>query len=490
MPALPAPPSRVAAANGAPVRARAGYVLYWMTASRRLRSSFALEHAVARAAELGRPLVVLEALRCGGRWASARVARFVLDGMRANEAAARGRPIAYLPYLEPEPGAGRGLLAALAARAALVVADEFPGHFLPAMTAAAARALDVRLETVDGNGLLPLRAAPAAFPSAYAFRRFLQRTLREHLERMPVPDPLDAPLAAPPELPPEAERRWPRASRVLLDGDARALERLPVDPAVGALALEGGARAGRETLGRFVRERLPRYAEERSQPGSDASSGLSPWLHFGHVGAHEVFAEVARWEGWTSERLAPTAAGKKAGWWGLGASAEAFLDQLVTWRELGFVDAFHRPLDHARYAGLPEWARATLGRHARDRRGHLYPLEELERAATHDEVWNAAQRELRATGRIHNYLRMLWGKKVLEWSASPEAAFDALVELNNRWAIDGRDPNSYSGIAWCLGRFDRPWGPERKIFGTVRYMSSDNTRRKLDLKAYLARWGG
>jgi deoxyribodipyrimidine photo-lyase len=264
---------------------------------------------------------------------------------------------------------------------------------------------------------------------------------------------------------------------------------VPVDPAVPPLAVEGGAGAGGERLARFVREGLPRYAERRSQPGSDASSGLSPWLHFGHVSAHEVFAEVARWEGWTPARLAPAASGKKQGWWGLGASAEAFLDELVTWRELGYVCAFRRPREHASYAGLPEWSRATLAKHARDRREHLYPLDELERAETHDEVWNAAQRELRSKGRIDNYLRMLWGKKVLEWSATPEAAFDALVELNNRWAIDGRDPNSYSGIAWCLGRFDRPWGPERAVFGTVRYMSSENTRRKLDLGPYLARWG-
>jgi deoxyribodipyrimidine photo-lyase len=160
----------------------------------------------------------------------------------------------------------------------------------------------------------------------------------------------------------------------------------------------------------------------------------------------------------------------------------------VVWRELGFNCCHHRPHDYDRYDSLPAWARATLAKHARDQRPERYSFDQLAAAETCDPIWNAAQRELVQSGRIHNYLRMLWGKKVLEWSPSPEAALDTLIELNNRYALDGRDPNSYSGIFWCFGRYDRAWGPERPIFGTIRYMSSEATRRKLALQEYLERW--
>jgi deoxyribodipyrimidine photo-lyase len=170
--------------------------------------------------------------------------------------------------------------------------------------------------------------------------------------------------------------------------------------------------------------------------------------------------------------------------------AEAFLDELVTWRELGFNMLSRRPEAAHDFDTLPPWAIRTLDAHAGDPRDPLYDRDTLERAATHDDLWNAAQRELRERGRIHNYLRMLWGKKILQWSASPREALATMLHLNDRWALDGRDPNSASGIFWCLGRYDRPWGPERPIFGVIRYMTSENTARKLHLEGYLRRFGG
>ena len=164
------------------------------------------------------------------------------------------------------------------------------------------------------------------------------------------------------------------------------------------------------------------------------------------------------------------------------------MDQLVTWRELGYNMCRWRA-DHDRYDSLPDWAVRTLRDHFDDTRDHLYSLQEFEAAETHDELWNAAQRQLRVDGSIHNYLRMLWGKKILHWSKSPLEALRIMIELNNKYALDGRDPNSYSGIFWILGRYDRPWGPERPIFGKVRYMSSRNTRRKLKVAGYLDRYG-
>jgi deoxyribodipyrimidine photo-lyase len=485
---LSTPDLRIVPGNTRPPRKDGDYVLYWMTAFRRASRNFALDRALEWAAKLQKPLVVLEALRAGHPWASDRLHRFVIDGMRANERAFAGSGAHYHPYVEPAPGAGRGLLEALAKRACVVVTDDFPCFFLPRMTRAAAAKLDVLLESVDSNGLLPLRATDQVFPTAYSFRRFLQKNLRPHLLQFPSARPFDdgdVPIAS--GLPRAIEKRWPRASAQLLAGDAQALAALPIDHSVPIVAREGGSESAERELVDFVRRRLPRYAELRSEPESDAASGLSPWIHFGHLSVHGIFAEVARAEGWSMSSLGTTTAGKRAGFWGVGESAESFLDELVTWRELGFNCASKRD-DYDQFASLPAWAQSTLEEHANDPRPRLYTPERLERAATHDALWNAAQTELVRDGKIHNYLRMLWGKKILEWTASPREALAVMIHLNNKYALDGRDPNSYSGIFWVLGRYDRPWGPTRKIFGTIRYMSSENTARKFDVDAYVRRW--
>lgn len=459
-----APRPRVRAANDAAPRADGEFVVYWMTSARRTTWNFGLQRAVALARHLGKPLVVLEALRRGYRWRSERIDRFVVEAMadHAERFAAAG--VRYHAYVEPEDGAGKGLLEALTRRACVVVTDEFPSFFLPRMIASAASKLPVRLEVVDSNGLLPLAATTSDFPTAYAFRRFLQRNLREYLESPPRPDPLAGERRRPaPPLPEELLARWPAA-------------RLPAPSHAAARTLHG-----------FLARGLAHYSAHRNDPDDDATSGLSPHLHFGHVGAHEVFARVMESEDWSPEKLATTASGSRSGWWGVSPAAEEFLDQLVTWRELGFVFAHHRA-DHDRYDSLPEWARRTLADHAADPRPYRYSRDDLDAARTHDPLWNAAQTQLVREGRMHGYLRMLWGKKVLEWSASPEEALDTMIDLNNRHALDGRDPNSMSGIFWVLGRFDRPWGPERPVFGKIRYMSSDNTARKLDVERYLERY--
>jgi deoxyribodipyrimidine photo-lyase len=192
-------------------------------------------------------------------------------------------------------------------------------------------------------------------------------------------------------------------------------------------------------------------------------------------------------EGWFFDRLSPKAQGKRSGWWGMREQAEAFLDQMVTWRELGF-NMCYRRRDYDLYESLPEWALKTLEEHEMDPRPYIYNPEEFEKAKTHDPLWNAAQIQLVREGRIHNYLRMLWGKKILQWSSIPREAIGIMIELNNKYALDGRDPNSYSGIFWVLGRYDRPWGPERPIFGKIRYMSSKNTARKVRVERYIKKY--
>jgi deoxyribodipyrimidine photo-lyase len=476
------PELRIATGNRAPIRPERATVLYWMTAARRTRWSFALQHAVDAAVRLGKRLLVLEGLRCDYPHASDRLHRFVMDGMADNAARFSKAGVAYLPYVEPSVGAGRGLLAALAADAALIVTDDYPCFVLPRMAAAAAARVDVRLEAVDGSGLLPMRAADQPYPTAYAFRRHLQRTLAEHLAHPPAPDPIDHPdLRRDPSIPAEIAGRWRSASG--------GLGALPIDHRVGPVdGRRGGEVAAERALTSFVDRKLARYADERNEPASDGTSGLSPYLHFGHLSIHHLLAAVASREAWSAADLASTAAGQRTGWWGMSASAEAFLDQAVTWRELGLNFCAHRT-DYDRFDSLPPWALRTLAQHASDPRPHLYELDELAAARTHDPIWNAAQTQLVREGRIHNYLRMLWGKKILEWTRTPEEAAEAMIALNDRFALDGRDPNSYSGIFWVLGRYDRPWGPERAVFGTVRVMTSASAARKFDLSAYLARHG-
>jgi deoxyribodipyrimidine photo-lyase len=482
-----APAERIRVLRDVPEDPRRDYVLYWMTASRRLEENFALDRAVARAEALGKPLVILEALRAGYRWASDRHHAFVLSGMEEHRRRLDGGPVAYHPYVEPEAGAGQGLLAALAERACVIVTDDAPVFFLPRMLAAAADRVDCRVEAVDSCGLLPLSLVERPFSSAYHFRRFLQKHLGPHLSELPGADPLGGAELPPGAVPEAVSERWPAASPTLLAATPEALASLAIDHEVAPSPLRGGASAGRERLDRFLADGLDRYAESRNDPDGDASSGLSPWLHFGHISPHEVFRRVAEHEGWSPARLGADASGKRHGWWGMSASAESFLDELVTWREVGF--GFCRVVpDYDQYETLPDWARETLAEHASDPRPATYTLEEFEQARTHDEIWNAAQRQLLGEGVIHNYLRMLWGKKILEWSPSPQEALATMIELNNRYALDGRDPNSYSGIMWVMGRFDRGW-PERPVFGKVRSMSSDATRRKVSLDGYLERWG-
>ncbi len=492
------PAERLSARNDVPAEPTRDYVLYWCVMARRTRHNFALEYALDRAHAWQRPLVVLEALRAGYPFASDRLHRFALDGMADDAAAYAAARVAHLPYVEPAPGAGRGLLETLAERACLVVTDEFPEFFLPRMLAAAGEKLaarGVRLEAVDGNGLLPLRSGEKAWTAAPHFRRHLQRELPARLGAFPRAEPLGMArglpaLAGGALAQVEAvRRRWPGASPALLDrGEAgrAALGALPIDHSVPPVAFSGGSVKGAVVLADFLDRKLGTYATRRNEAEDPSNSGLSPYLHWGFVSAHEVFAGLAEREGWSLERLAPRPTGKREGWWGMSPNGEAFLDEFVTWRELSYNTARFLPA-HDTYGSLPDWARATLEAHAGDRRAELFSRDELEAGATYDALWNATQGQLRADGRIHNYLRILWGKKFLEWTRSGEEALAFMLHVNNRWALDGRNPNSTSGVTWVLGRYDHAW-QERPVLGKVRPMSSEATARKVRVTEYIARY--
>lgn len=483
---LSVPSIRVTQLTTNPPRADGSFVLYWMTAYRRHQYNFALQHAIDWANELKKPLVVLEAVRIRYRWTSDRFHRFILDGMVDNAAAFSKSKAVYLPYVEPQPGEGSGLVESLAGEACLTVSDDFPCFFHPTLYRRIASKWPSRIELVDSNGILPMRAADRTFTVAHSYRRFMQKTVPSHLLDFPEPSPLKKlRMAASMAIPGTILKRWPMTpADKLVD---LSLDKLAIDHTVKPTSLTGGSQAARKSLDRFVNERLRTYSDDRNEPAKSGSSNLSPYLHFGHISPHEIMERLIEANGWNPSRLGK-ANGKMTGFWNMNEHSEAFLDQLLTWREIGFNQCW-RDANYDRYESLPTWAQTTLAEHADDRREFMYTLEQFEASQTHDKLWNAAQRQLVRDGIIHNYLRMLWGKKILHWSESPQTALQIMIQLNNKYALDGRDPNSYSGIFWTLGRYDRAWGPERPIFGKIRYMTSESTQSKFRLKEYLAKFG-
>lgn len=452
----------LAPGSNAPRRGRAEFVVYWAQMYRRASSNAALSYAVYEANERQLPLVVYEALRVDYPYASARFHAFVLEGARGEAARYRARGAAYAFFLPKTPAEARGVFAALAARAALVVTDDYPSFVVPEQLARAAAACPCPFVAFDDNAVTPLALFPREEYAARTLRPKLHRTLPDWFR--PVEE-LDCKRAPPTRL--ELPFEPFDVERVDL---ARAIAALPVDQSVPAVAESpGGSDEARRRLERFVRQALSAYPDDHNHPDRAGTSRLSPYLHFGHISAREVALAVR-------DAGAPSAA------------REAFLEQLLVRRTLAFNLARTNPA-HRRYEADPAWAQKTLAERVADPRPQIYGRRELEEARTGDEIWNAAQRELRATGVIHNYLRMLWGKCVMAWKATPAEAFDELVYLNDRFALDGRDPNTYTNILWCFGKHDRPWGPARPIYGTVRYMSSERARHKLDLDAYLRRWG-
>jgi deoxyribodipyrimidine photo-lyase len=480
------PSLRIRTQTSFEVRADGDYVLYWMTAYRRLHSNFALQRAVELALELKKPLLVIEGLRIGYRWACDRFHRFILDGMLDNSAIAATLPITYVAYVEPRKNDGQGLIETLARNACVTITDDFPCFFHPKLYKRIVSKWPCAVELVDSNGVLPVHGTNRVFTVAHSYRRYMQKEVAASPPAFPQQNPfhgIDLPKFK--GFSREVTERWRLFERRELE--SISLKTLAIDHCVGPTTEIGGVVAAQKRLRQFAENRLSDYDRARNEPDEHGSSSLSAYLHFGHISAHEVFeAIVSQVSGWDWGQISKPN-GKMNGFWNLGENAEAFMDQLMTWREIGFNMCALDP-NYDKYDSLPGWAKETLGKHAKDKRPFVYSHEEFEQAHTHDSLWNAAQRQLVQEGRIHNYLRMLWGKKILHWSPSPQDALETMIELNNKYALDGRDPNSYSGIFWVLGRYDRAWGPEREVFGKIRYMTSESTRSKYSVKGYLQRY--
>lgn len=444
---------RIAALNDAPDRASAGFVLLWLQGQRRIRQNLAFAHAQRRANELAKPLVVYEGLRGDYPHASARLHRFVLDGVAdtARDCAEHG--VAFAFFLQT-PRSERGVLHRLAARAAVVVTDVLPAFIHPAQTAALARRAPCRVEAVDAAGVAPLSLFPKAEVGARTLRPKLLRALPELLA--PIPD-----------MPPRIRelRRFDWGFEPFRgtpdEGVAQAQVERTVAPVEG---VTGGRGAGLRRLAAFG---LGGYDEARNDPAADRQSGLSPYLHFGFLGA----AEVALW---AQQQRAQE------------VDREAFLEQLLVRRELALNFCARVP-GHDSIDALPAWARKTLAKHFSDERPALVSDEDLDAARSPDPLWNAMQNQLRVEGRIHGWLRMLWGKTLLLWSRDAADALRRMAWLNDRYALDGRDAVSASNFLWCLGLHDRPF-PERPVFGVVRSMSLAAAHRKKDLSDYVGKW--
>jgi deoxyribodipyrimidine photo-lyase len=445
---------RLRVLNDAPLRGGAQYVLYWSQMNRRTTANHALAHAVTLANDFKLPVLFYEGLTCTYPYANDRLHTFVLEGVADTAARLSRIGAGYVFYLRRKRSDPNDVLYRLAANAALVVSDDYPTFIAAQHNARVPARLGIPFHAVDSSCVVPMSAFGKREHAAYTIRPKIHKLLPRYL--------------APFEMP-KLKRPWDAAIPAFhtdVADVAAAVASCEIDHSVPpSLAFRGGMKHAEKRLRHFLEKSLRRYAKDRNEPSSHATSKLSPYLHFGHISALHVALAAKDYA--QEHKLI----------------ADEFLEELIVRRELAFNHACFSP-DPGSMATLPDWARMTLEQHRGDARPALYTREQFERALTYDALWNATQKELLLRGTIHGYYRMYWGKKIIEWSESPQDAVDTMVYLHDRYALDGRDPNTYTNILWCLGLHDRPW-VDRPVFGTVRYMSLDGMKRKTHVDQYL-----
>jgi len=424
-------------------------VVYWMQRAQRSLDNPALDVAVQAANALGKPVAVFFAPVPYYPHANLRHYRFLNEGIPDIADALAKRDIGFVLRHYPDHSL---LKFCEEVKAALVVGDENPMREPDQWREKAAQKLRIPLWTVDADVIVPSKLLEKAQYAAHTIRPRLQKQLKKFLVASGNPC---------------AQVKWKRHAKLAsLDPEFDITQGWKLDRSVSPVSQwKGGSREGLRLLKDFVQHRLHGYSTKRNHPEIDRTSRLSPYLHFGHVSPITVALAV-------QESHAPQ------------ADKDAFLDQVITWRELS-VNLVKFNLEYDNFECGEPWAHRTLAKHAQDSRPVLYPERQLETGETHDPLWNAAQMQMVQTGWMHNYLRMYWAKKILEWSSTPAQAHRKAVYLNDKYLLDGRDPNGYAGIAWSIvGKFDRPWF-ERPIFGQIRYMSGASTGKKFDSKAYI-----
>jgi deoxyribodipyrimidine photo-lyase len=424
-------------------------IVYWMQRAQRGVDNPALNLAIAVGNTVGQPVLAVFGLTAEYPEAQRRHYRFLVEGLvdASADLSARGvslvlrlgRPDQVVPALVEE------------VKASLVVGDENPVRVGQKWRHDVAAKLEVPFHVVDADVVVPT----ALFPK----EEFAARTLRPKIHKL-----WDEYLKPLPNLNAKVHWTGPAPASEQVDPDA-LMARLKVGGVSEVPGYRGGTREALRRLKRFLADRLEHYASDRNEPIPYMTTELSAHLHFGHISPLTIALEALK-------RGGPR------------DSTESLLEELIVRRELAINFVTRNP-DYDCLSACPAWALKTLAAHASDRRPVLYTAAQLEAAETHDPLWNAAQQEMVLTGRMHNYLRMYWAKKILEWTPDAEAAFDIALDLNDRYEMDGRDPNGYTGVAWAIGgKHDRPW-PERPIFGTVRFMSYESTRKKFDSAGYI-----
>ena len=423
------------------------YVLYWMQQAQRAELNHALEYAAHRANELGQPLLVVFGLMDDYPEANLRHYTFLVEGLADVARALAERAIPFVV----RRGAPDDVALELAREASLLVCDR--GYLRPQREwrERVAREAACPVVQVESDVVVPVELASDKRETA---ARTLRPKITRHLDRFLVPLPtvtLEKKLGR--EVPGEDVRDV-----------AGLLGRLTIDREVPPVPIfAGGTTAGKEILRAFLADSLPTYAANRGQPQTNDVSHMSKYLHFGQISPVYIALELRQQGG--------------------GENVDGYLEELIIRRELPMNFVFYEP-DYDAYVCVPEWARRTLAEHAGDERHYVYTREQLEEAGTHDPYWNAAMTEMKVSGYMHNYMRMYWGKKIIEWSADPETAYGTTLHLNNKFFLDGRDANSFSNVAWVFGNHDRGW-TERDVFGKVRYMNAAGLERKADPKAYV-----
>jgi deoxyribodipyrimidine photo-lyase len=440
---------RVQNLNEAGVR-EGDYVLYWMQSSQRAEQNHALEYAVQRANDLDRRLLVVFGLTEDYPEANLRHYAFMLEGLKDTEKALRKRGI----KMVVRKGSPDEVALDVGENASLIVSDR--GYMRPQKKwrEQVAREASCLVTQVESDVVVPVELASGKQEHA---ARTLRPRIQEHLDDFMIG-------LTPTKISKQSLNM--KAAGLDLSDTEKVLDGMDLDRSVGPLShlYRGGTSEAKKMFRRFLKGSLSDYVEHRNQPQTDDVSHMSKYLHFGQVSPI-----------W----LALTARSTKI----KKDNIESFVEELVVRRELSMNFVFYIP-DYDSYSNLPDWAKKTLEEHRDDEREHTYTREQLENAETHDEYWNAAMKEMIYTGYMHNYMRMYWGKKVLEWSNTPEHAYRTALYLNNKYFLDGRDPNSFANVAWVFGQHDRGW-PEREVYGKVRYMSASGLERKTKPEQYV-----
>jgi deoxyribodipyrimidine photo-lyase len=435
---------------------REGYVLYWSQMNRRAESNHALAFAADLANQRGVPVLFYEGLTCTYPFANDRFHTFLLEGVPETARRLDKLGIGYVFHLRKRRADRDDALYRLAAGAAAVVTDDYPAFIAAQHNRSVPSRLEIPYYAVDSSCIVPMAHFDKQEYAAYTFRPKMRKALAGYMK--PVP-------------PIRMKKKWnaaisPLHCEVSETNIAALVAACEIDHTVKpSVGFRGGRKEAKRRLRHFLEHNLRRYAKTSNQPSEQSTSGMSPYLHFGVISSLEIALAA---KGYAEEHK---------------LIAEDFLEQLIVRRELAFNFA-RFCANPNQLSALPNWARKTLKKHVKDKRDQIYTRAQFELAQTHDQLWNAAQREMLRDGTIHGYYRMYWGKKIIEWSRTHEDALDTMIYLHDKYALDGRDPNTYTNILWCFGLHDRPW-QERPIFGMVRYMSLDGMKRKTDVKAYL-----